>query len=82
MSEDMKIDKLLTVVGFAKGVTDKKYQYYQIILTDNEELFYAATVGCKLYRTESCNNTFTKLGLIPAPKSEEKEEKANEHKVV
>ena len=77
----MEIDKLLTVTGFAKGIADKEYQYYQIVLTDNEGLFYAATVGCKLYRAASCENTFTKLGLIPAPKTEEKKEVINDNEV-
>lgn len=74
----MEIDKLLSIDGIFKGNSDLMYQYYQILMHDQDGKCYLGTVGTKIIYTESVEKTFGRLVLVPAPKIEQAPPKEGE----
>jgi len=73
----MDIDKLLTIKGIYRGTAGSGYQYYQILLVDQEEKKYLTTVGCQIIYQATCEKTFNRLVFVSAPKAEEISEETN-----
>ena len=67
----MEIDKLLSIDGIFKGNSDLMFQYYQVLLHDQDGKNYLGTVGTKLIYVDSVEKTFGRLLLVPAPRVEE-----------
>jgi len=67
----VEINKVLTMEGIYSGNADSKYQYYQVILTDHNGKKYLASIGCTSSHKETCEKTFRRLILVPAPTMEQ-----------
>jgi len=63
--------KLLSLKDVIRGTGDSNFQYYQMLLEDEQGDKYVTSFGCRKIYQESVEKTFRRLLFIPAPKEEE-----------
>lgn len=66
----MSETKILTPLGFFRGVNDGKIQYFQLQSEDKEGNLYVCTFGAKVYLTDTIEKYFNKLFPVAAPSEE------------
>lgn len=67
----MEIKKLLSIEVIFKGNFDSEHQYYKVLLKDDNDQQYLATIGTKINNDKSVEKAFRRLILIPAPTQEQ-----------
>lgn len=63
----MQIEKLLTIKGIFKGNNTPEYQYYQVLLEDQDGKKYLSSVGCRMIHADGTEKAFSRMLLIQAP---------------
>jgi len=63
--------KLLSLKDVVRGTGDSNFQYYQMLLEDEQGDKYITSFGCRKIYQESVEKTFRRLLFIPAPKEED-----------